>query len=152
MAVGAVYQAMERRQFGASDGIVVITDDFRPLAEAWAGSGPKVATIENWGTLGEIWPGARDNAFAREYGLADGFNFLYSGTLGLKHDPEFLIRNSGIRNARKAKNALPDHVAAPGANWPSPRANGPSGTSSHCGAFTSNGTRTLRSSCGFIPT
>ena len=69
MAVGAVYRAMERRQFRASDGIVVITDDFRPLAEAWAGAGPKVATIENWGALDEIWPGARDNGFAREFGL-----------------------------------------------------------------------------------
>ena len=79
-AVGAVYRAMERRQFRASDGIVVITEDFRPLAEAWAGA--PVATIENWGALDEIWPGARDNGFAREFGLADGFNFVYAGTLG----------------------------------------------------------------------
>ena len=71
---------MERRQFRASDGVVVITEDFRPLAEAWAGA--PVATIENWGALDEIWPGARDNGFAREFGLSDGFNFLYSGTLG----------------------------------------------------------------------
>ena len=88
-AIGAVYRAMERRQFRASDGVVVITEDFRPLAEAWAGA--PVATIENWGALDEIWPGGRDNGFAREFGLSDGFNFLYSGTLGMKHDPSLLI-------------------------------------------------------------
>ncbi len=90
-AVGAFYRAVERRQFRASDGIVVITDDFRPLAEAWAGEGPQITTIENWGALDEIWPGARDSVFAREFGLSDGFNFIYSGTLGLKHDPGLLI-------------------------------------------------------------
>ena len=77
--------------FGRATGSCVITDDFRPLAEAWAERGAQVATIENWGALDEIWPGTRDNGFAREFGLADGFNFLYAGTLGLKHDPALLI-------------------------------------------------------------
>jgi colanic acid biosynthesis glycosyl transferase WcaI len=88
-AVGAAYRAMERRQFRASDGIVVITDDFRARAERWAGA--PVATIENWGALDEIWPVARDNGFGREFGISDGFNFVYSGTLGMKHDPSLLV-------------------------------------------------------------
>jgi glycosyltransferase involved in cell wall biosynthesis len=88
-AVGAVYRAMERWQFRASDGIVVITEDFRPLAERWADA--PVATIENWGALDEIRPGTRDNGFAREFGIWGGFNFVYSGTLGMKHDPALLI-------------------------------------------------------------
>jgi glycosyltransferase involved in cell wall biosynthesis len=88
-AVGAAYRALERRQFRASDGVVVITEDFRPLAEKWADA--PVATIENWGALDEIWPDGRDNGFARELGLSDGFNFVYSGTLGLKHDPSLLV-------------------------------------------------------------
>ncbi|HRO10073.1 glycosyltransferase [Amaricoccus sp.] len=87
--VGAAYRAMERWQFGASDGVVVITEDFRPLAEGWARA--PVATIENWGALDEIWPGPRDNGFAREFGLREGFNFVYSGTLGMKHDPSLLL-------------------------------------------------------------
>jgi glycosyltransferase involved in cell wall biosynthesis len=88
-AVGAAYRAMERRQFRASDEVVVITEDFRPLAEEWAGA--PVTTIENWGALDAIQPGPRENGFAREAGIADGFNFLYSGTLGLKHDPALLV-------------------------------------------------------------
>ncbi|HET9068882.1 MAG TPA: glycosyltransferase [Amaricoccus sp.] len=88
-AVGAAYRAMERRQFRLSDGIVVITEDFRPLAEAWAAA--PVAAIENWGALDAIWPLPRDNRFARETGIAGGFNFLYAGTLGLKHDPALLL-------------------------------------------------------------
>lgn len=88
-AVGAVYRGMERRQFRASDGVVVITGDFRPLAEAWTTA--PVTVIENWGALDAISPGPRDNAFAREHGLANGFVFLYAGTLGMKHDPSLLL-------------------------------------------------------------
>ena len=88
-AVGAAYRAMERRQFRASDGIVVITEDFRALAEEWARR--PVTAIENWGAMDEIWPGSRDNGFARVLGLEGGFNFVYAGTLGLKHDPSLLI-------------------------------------------------------------
>ena len=75
VAVGAVYRAMERRQFGASDGIVVITDDFRPLAEAWAGAGPKVATIENWGALDEIGRGRATTALPGSSGSWRGSTF-----------------------------------------------------------------------------
>lgn len=89
--VAALYRAMERRQLSNSDGIVLITDDFRPLAEAWARADPLIATIENWGALDEIAPGPRDNPFAREFGLVDGFNFVYSGTLGQKHNPQLLV-------------------------------------------------------------
>jgi colanic acid biosynthesis glycosyl transferase WcaI len=34
---------------------------------------------------------ARDNGFGREFGISDGFNFVYSGTLGMKHDPSLLV-------------------------------------------------------------
>jgi glycosyltransferase involved in cell wall biosynthesis len=88
--VGAYYRWIERRQLAASHGIVTITEDFEPLAAKWAGDSAKVVTIENWGALGDITPKPRDNEWARENGIDRNVTFLYSGTLGLKHNPHFL--------------------------------------------------------------
>jgi len=88
--VGAYYRWIERRQLQGSQGVVTITEDFEPLAAKWAGDAKKVVTIENWGALGDISPQPRDNAWAREHGIDSKPTFLYSGTLGLKHNPHFL--------------------------------------------------------------
>jgi colanic acid biosynthesis glycosyl transferase WcaI len=88
--VGAYYRWIERRQLARSHGVVTITEDFEPLATKWAGDAKKVVTIENWGALGDIAPKPRDNAWAREHGIDQKLTFLYSGTLGLKHNPHFL--------------------------------------------------------------
>jgi glycosyltransferase involved in cell wall biosynthesis len=90
--VGAYYRRLERGQLQRSDGIVLITEDFRKIAGEWAGDSRKLTTIENWGPLSDIALPGRQNPWAIEHGLTDKFVFLYSGTLALKHDPELLIR------------------------------------------------------------
>jgi len=90
--VGAYYRFLERRQFQNSDAVVVITDSFSPLARQWTGSEDNVFVIENWGALDDIKPGPKDNEWARRHALHESFNFLYSGTLGLKHNPELLVQ------------------------------------------------------------
>ena len=90
-AIGSYYSLLERNQFRASDAVVVITESFAGIARKWAGSNDKVFTIENWGTLNEIEPQPKDNAWARRHTIDKSFNFLYSGTLGLKHNPELLV-------------------------------------------------------------
>jgi colanic acid biosynthesis glycosyl transferase WcaI len=88
--VGAYYRHRERQQFARADAIVIITEQFRELAEAWSGEPSKVFTIENWGALSGIAPQPRTNAWSLRHQLDGTFNFLYSGTLGLKHNPELL--------------------------------------------------------------
>ncbi|MBR0797147.1 glycosyltransferase family 4 protein [Bradyrhizobium jicamae] len=90
-AVGAYYTFLERGQFANSDAIVVITEAFVDVAKKWVDGDEKVFTIENWGTLNEISPLQKNNDWSRRHGLADTFNFLYSGTLALKHNPQLLI-------------------------------------------------------------
>jgi colanic acid biosynthesis glycosyl transferase WcaI len=90
--VGAYYRLLERRQFRNSDAVVVITNSFSPLAKQWTGSDQNVFVIENWGALNDIVPYPKDNEWARRHALHDSFNFLYSGTLGLKHNPELLVQ------------------------------------------------------------
>ncbi len=54
-------------------------------------TGDRVRVIPNWAPLSEIYPVAKDNGWAREHGLADKVVALYTGTLGLKHDPALLL-------------------------------------------------------------
>jgi glycosyltransferase involved in cell wall biosynthesis len=90
--IGWYYRLLERSQLRDSDAVVVITEDFRRLAAAWAGSDRKVVTIENWAALEDIPLCPKDNGWAREHGLSGQFTYLYSGTLGLKHNPALLVR------------------------------------------------------------
>jgi len=90
-AIGMYYRFLERRQLRRSDAIVVITDQFRELAGSWAGSAQKVFTVENWGDLKSVTPGQKVNEWSRKNGVAETFNFVYAGTLGLKHNPQLLI-------------------------------------------------------------
>lgn len=85
------YRRLEAGLLRRSDQVVVITDDFKPLLKSWRIDEQRITTIENWAPLEELPPRPRDNDFAREHGLGDKLVFLYSGTLGLKHNPGLLL-------------------------------------------------------------
>jgi glycosyltransferase involved in cell wall biosynthesis len=89
---GRYYLGLEQRLLRASDAVVAISDDFLPVLAGWGVPRERVAVIENWAPLDELPPHPRDNAWAREHGLADKLVFLYSGTLGLKHNPDLLLQ------------------------------------------------------------
>jgi glycosyltransferase involved in cell wall biosynthesis len=91
-AVGWYYKCLDRRQLRASDSIVAISEDFLPLARSWAGGNEKVSVIENWAAIDDIAVGTKDNDWSREYGLHRDFAFVYTGTLGRKHNPKLLLR------------------------------------------------------------
>ncbi|WP_183098427.1 glycosyltransferase family 4 protein [Nocardioides pelophilus] len=74
-----------------ADAIVVISDAFLDVHRAW-GTADKTTVIPNWAPLGELVPTPRDNAWAREHDLVDTPNLVYSGTLGLKHNPRLLVQ------------------------------------------------------------
>jgi glycosyltransferase involved in cell wall biosynthesis len=82
---------LERRLLRASDAVVVISEDFVPLLRSWGVDDKRIDVIENWAPLDELPVFTRDNPWAREHALAERFVFLYSGTLGFKHDPSLLL-------------------------------------------------------------
>jgi glycosyltransferase involved in cell wall biosynthesis len=86
-AVGRLFELLERRILREADHVVCITDDFLPILEGWGVDRRRCTVIENWAPLEEITPLPPDTAWAREQGLAGKTLLLYSGTLGLKHDP-----------------------------------------------------------------
>src|SRR6185312_1036875 len=90
VAAGPFY-LLERRIFRTSDAIVYISDDFSSYAASKGFAPKRQMTIENWASLEEIAPGPKLNSFSLAHSLSDKFVFLYSGTMGLKHNPLGLV-------------------------------------------------------------
>lgn len=85
------YRRLEGGLLRRSDHVVPITDDFSPLLQGWGVTADRMTTIENWSPLNELPLRPKDNAFARAHDLHDKTVLLYSGTLGLKHNPGLLL-------------------------------------------------------------
>jgi glycosyltransferase involved in cell wall biosynthesis len=114
-AIGRYYQHLEGALLRSSDAVVAISDKFMAPLERWGVSAHAVHVIPNWAPLSEIYPVAKDNAWARQHSLSDKLVALYTGTLGLKHDPALLL---GLAQASRASGL---HVVVvsegAGANW-----------------------------------
>lgn len=96
-----VMGAGERWAARRAAAIVVIAESFLPVHEEW-GTLDRAAVVHNWAPIEEIYPTPRHNDWAAEHGLLDQPTLVYSGTLGLKHNPELLaqltarVRSYGI--------------------------------------------------------
>ncbi|AKN74892.1 glycosyl transferase family 1 [Streptomyces sp. PBH53] len=86
-----VFGAGEKWSARQTAAVVVIADSFVRVHEEW-GTADKVTVIPNWAPLDEIVPVSRRNAWSAEHGLDGVRTVLYSGTLGLKHNPVLLVR------------------------------------------------------------
>ncbi|MFJ8588902.1 glycosyltransferase family 4 protein [Streptomyces sp. NPDC093595] len=86
-----VFEKGERWAARRAAAIVVIADSFVRVHQEW-GTADKVTVIPNWAPLDEIRPVARANAWSAAHGLTGVRTVLYSGTLGLKHNPVLLVR------------------------------------------------------------
>lgn len=114
--LGSAFVALERRLLTRSDAVVTISPDFMPTLERWGLGAAKAHVIENWAPLDELPLRPRDNAWAREHGLAGQRVILYSGTLGLKHNPDLLLQ---LALAFRGRDDVRIVVVSegPGADW-----------------------------------
>jgi glycosyltransferase involved in cell wall biosynthesis len=91
--LGRVFTRMDESLIRSSDGVVFISEEFQDAFRRVRGrSRGAWHVIENWAPLDELPLRPKVNAWSRANGLADKRVFLYSGTLGLKHDPELLAQ------------------------------------------------------------
>ncbi len=84
------FHFLERRIFRSCDAVVYISDDFSRYASTENYSAQTSVVIENWASLEELPQCPKNNEWASAAGLAGKFVFLYSGTMGLKHNPSNL--------------------------------------------------------------
>ncbi len=90
--IGAWYRHLDRRQFERSSRIIAITGDFAPiLADEFGVEHDKIAVVPNWAHIEDIPCLPKDNEWSRSQGLHGKFVFLYSGTIGMKHNPALLL-------------------------------------------------------------
>jgi colanic acid biosynthesis glycosyl transferase WcaI len=89
---GKYYIGLEHRLLRACHSIVAITDDFKDLLIKANFDAKKITVIENWAPLKDVPIRPYKNEWSESKGFADTFNFLYSGTLGMKHNPELLYK------------------------------------------------------------
>lgn len=89
--VGQLYVWMDKYLLHKSDRIVLITEDFELLLQAWGIDLRKTAVIPNWAPLADMPLRDKNNQWAVTQQLEDKFCFLYSGTLGMKHNPALLV-------------------------------------------------------------
>jgi len=84
------YERIEATLLNRSDAIVVISEDFVAGLDELKVQNQDVVVIPNWGALDSIPVRPKANPWASANNLSNEFVFLYSGTLGLKHDPMLL--------------------------------------------------------------
>ncbi|MFJ9317561.1 glycosyltransferase family 4 protein [Pimelobacter simplex] len=89
--VAWAFEVAERWCSRRASAIVAIAPSFVPVHEKW-GTADKVTVIPNWAPLDEIVPTERKNDWSIEHELDDVPTMVYSGTLGLKHNPALLVR------------------------------------------------------------
>jgi colanic acid biosynthesis glycosyl transferase WcaI len=90
--IGNRFVALERSLLLASDAVAVISDGFLPALEQLGVPSDRVYVIENWAPIDELPLRPRANEWARQNDLIGKRVILYSGTLGLKHDPEAIAQ------------------------------------------------------------
>jgi glycosyltransferase involved in cell wall biosynthesis len=116
--VGAVYRGKEKRFAARADKIISITPDFVPFLRLLGVPDNKITVIENWAPVDEISPLPHENNWKREQGLSGKRVILYSGTLGLKHNPA-LLSNAAAHYQSQGRNDVRVVVATqgPGADF-----------------------------------
>jgi colanic acid biosynthesis glycosyl transferase WcaI len=89
--IGRFYIAFEKYLVRRSDHVVVISEGFKELLEQWGAQPERIDTLPLWAPLEDMPLREKNNPWAQQHGLVSTTNILYSGTLGLKHNPQHLV-------------------------------------------------------------
>jgi len=89
---GSALARLELVLLRLSPAVVAISDGFEEFLVSSGLDPDRIHLIPNWADPEFVVPGERDNAWAKAHELTDGPRLVYSGTLGLKHDPDYLVR------------------------------------------------------------
>jgi len=90
-AVAAHYMSSEKRLLRRSAHVISIAEEFLPHVLSSGLPANRVSVIPNWAPLSRIPLRPKDNAWSRATGLSRQRVLLYSGNLGMKHNPAILL-------------------------------------------------------------
>ncbi len=92
--IGQVYLKKEKDIIRNSDYVVGITNRFKDVLLSWGMDDTvegRYQTIPNWAPIDEIVMTDKKNDWSEAHQLHETFNFVYTGTLSYKHNPELLL-------------------------------------------------------------
>lgn len=89
--IGNYFIRLEYKLLKQSSRVIAITEDFVPIVKS-AGTKPSnIHVVENWAPLNKLPITEKQNKWSIAHKLNTTFNFIYTGTLGMKHNPELLV-------------------------------------------------------------
>lgn len=115
--IGEYYLKMEKRLLDRSDAVIGITEDFTPTLKDLGIDPERIHIIPNWAPIDKIPVLPRQNQWAREQGIEAEFVFMYTGTLGMKHDPRLLRALAGSNRKKGEAKTLMVVSEGPAAEW-----------------------------------
>jgi len=89
--IGLYYIKSETSMLQKSDRIIIISEDFKKILQKARILEKKIELIHNWAPLENLQMQDKNNTWSREHKLHDKLCIIYTGTLGLKHNPELLV-------------------------------------------------------------
>lgn len=114
--IGSYFKRLDNKVLKRSNGVVVITEDFSPLVEKAGVASSRILVAPNWAPLNELPVIDKGNDWSIRHDLQNTFNFLYSGTLAMKHNP-FLLLDVAKRFRNNVKVRVVVTSEGPGADW-----------------------------------
>ncbi len=87
--------AIERFLLRHSNRVLCISEEFADYVEGLGVPSGKIEILRNWGDIDAVSPGRCENPWSASVGLSKRPRFVYSGTLGLKHDHTLLLELAG---------------------------------------------------------
>jgi colanic acid biosynthesis glycosyl transferase WcaI len=115
-AVGWYYELLEKRLLRAADGNILITEDFCPMLQRWRVDSARCTVIENWAPLIERASHEEASTWLKQNDLVGKKILLYTGTLGMKHNPRLLVALAqGVASVPEARVVVVSAGAA--ATW-----------------------------------
>ncbi|MDZ7724267.1 MAG: glycosyltransferase family 4 protein [candidate division KSB1 bacterium] len=90
-AIGWHFDKLERNILQTCSHIISIAPEFRRQLDAWNISEDKVTVIPNWAPIRDIPVMPKKNDWSKDLKIDNKFVVLYSGTLGMKHNPDVIV-------------------------------------------------------------
>lgn len=88
--IASYFEKHEANFLKESRHIINITDDFIPYLVSMGIETDKMTTIKNWAPIHKIPLTGKNSSYSIKNGFDKSFIVLYSGTLGMKHDPKII--------------------------------------------------------------
>lgn len=89
--ITAYYRRLEHRIIARSDGLICTSPDFISVLDIPPTKMPPTITIPNWAPIDDIPILGKTNPWSKRHHLEDRPCLVYSGTLGMKHNPQLLL-------------------------------------------------------------